>query len=108
MTDYFESVGNRVLTIDDFSGQFNHLPRPTPFSVVGNYKLTTGRAKKFFTYIRDTRYTKERQLMVVSVLHDDSQGFINQYGRVETHPDLGSFEWNVKGDEGQLIFYHCS
>ena len=34
LTDYFESVGNRVLTIDDFSTQFSNVERPTRFSVV--------------------------------------------------------------------------
>ena len=34
LTDFFESVGNRVLSIDDMSGSFNSNPRPTPFSIV--------------------------------------------------------------------------
>ena len=29
LTDYFESVGNRVLSIDDISGYFNSEPRST-------------------------------------------------------------------------------
>ena len=43
--------------------------------------------------------------MIVSLIHDGSQGYINQYGRGETHPDLGSFDWRVSGNEGQLLFY---
>jgi hypothetical protein len=38
-------------------------------------------------------------------LHDDNQGYLNQYGRVETHPDLGSFDWTISGEEGKLQFY---
>ena len=30
LTDYFESVGNRVLSIDDISENFNSNPRSTP------------------------------------------------------------------------------
>ena len=40
LSDYFESVGNRVLSIDDISGEFNSEPRPTPFSVVNTFDLT--------------------------------------------------------------------
>ena len=105
LTDYFESIGNRVLIIDDFSGEFNHKPRSTQYSVVNEFKLSDYRTRKYFTYIRDTRYTQERQVMAVSLLHDGSNGFLNQYGRVETHPDLGSFDFKISGTNGQLTFY---
>jgi len=105
LTDYSESVGNRVLTIDDFSGEFNHKPRSTRYAVINSDKLTAYRSRKYFTYVRDKRYTKERQILLVSLLHDGTNGFINQYARIETHPDLGSFDWNVSGEEGRLQFY---
>ena len=34
LTDYSESVGNRVLSIDDFSSEFNSNPRATRYSNV--------------------------------------------------------------------------
>ena len=105
LSDYYESVGNRVLLIDDFSDSFNHKPRSTPFSIINADRLNVTRARKFFTYVRDSRYTQERQVIVVALLHDGVNGFLNQYGRVETHPDLGSFDWNVSGTEGRLLFY---
>jgi hypothetical protein len=105
LSDYSEAVGNRVLTIDDFSGEFNHKPRATRYAVVNNNKLSAAQTRKFFTYVRDKRYTQERQVLVVSLLHDGTNGYLNQYGRVETHPDLGSFDWKISGDEGQLLFY---
>jgi len=104
LTDYFESFGNRVLIIDDFSGQFNSEPRPTKFSVVDKFDLTH-RSKKYLIYIRDSRYTGERQILLVTLLQDGSFGFINQYGRVESVLDLGGFDFNVFGSEGQLLFY---
>ena len=57
LTDYFESVGNRVLSIDDLSGQFNSNPRPTIFSVVDTFTLASTRFQKYITYVRDKRYT---------------------------------------------------
>ena len=105
LTDYFESVSNRVLSIDDISEQFNSNPRPTAFSVVDTFPLTDVRFQKYITYIRDKRYTGQRQLMLVDLLHDNSRAYLNQYGRVETQYDQGSFDFSVFGTDGQLLFY---
>jgi len=105
LTDFTESVGNRVLSIDDMSGSFNSNPRATKFSVVNTFVLNDSRALKFITLINDKRFTQERQLMLVSLLHDGSQGYINQYGRVETSYDQGSFDFSASGTDGQLLFF---
>ena len=39
LTDYYESVGNRVLVIDDISSQFNSEPRSTRFSVSDSFDI---------------------------------------------------------------------
>jgi len=105
LTDYFESFGNRVLSIDDFSSQFNSNPRPTAYSEVHRFDLRTIRAQKYITYIKDRRYTGQRQILLVSLLHDDSVAYLNQYGRVETAYDLGSFDFAIDGSEGILRYY---
>ena len=105
LTDYFESVGNRVLSIDDLGGQFNSNPRSTPFSVVDTFPLSDVRFQKYITYVRDKRYNAQRQLMIVDLLHDNSRGYLNQYGRVETYYDQGSFDFAISGSEAQLQFY---
>ena len=104
LTDYFESIGNRVLTIDDISGSFNDEPRLEKFSIVHKFDINQ-RFKKFFTFVRDKRFTDERQSLIVSVLHNKSQSWINQYGRVESVLDLGSFDFGISGTEGQLEFF---
>jgi hypothetical protein len=103
--DYLESVGNRVLMIDDISSDFNSNPRPTPFSIVGTFDLSNFRYKKYITCAFDTFFTDQKQILLVSLLHDGSNGYINQYGRVETIVDLGSYDFTIKGSEGQLLFY---
>ena len=105
LTDYFESVGNRVLSIDDVSDQFNSNPRPNPFSVVDTFDLSDVRCQKYITYVRDKRFTAQRQLMIVDLLHDGSRGYLNQYGRVETQYDQGSFDFAISGSDAQLQFY---
>ena len=104
LSDYFESVGNRVLSIDDISGEFNSEPRPTPFSVVNTFDLGI-RSHKFITYVRDKRYTAQRQILLVDLIHNGSTAYMNQYGRVETAYDQGSFDFSISGTDGQLTFY---
>ena len=43
--------------------------------------------------------------MLVDLLHDNSRGYLNQYGRVETYYDQGSFDFAISGSEAQLQFY---
>ena len=105
LTDYFESVGNRVLIIDDISDKFNSRARPTRFSTVDEFELSSARTKKYFTFVRDKRYTLERQILIVSLMHDGVNGYLNQYGRVETYLDLGSFDFNITSTLGQFNFY---
>ena len=105
LQDFLESVGNRVLSIDDLSSQFNSDPRPTAFSVINTFALASRRAMKYITYVRDTRFTAQRQLMIVDLIHDGARGYINQYGRVESTYDQGSFDFTVSGTDGQLQFF---
>jgi len=105
LQDFEESIGNRVLTIDDMSGSFNSNPRSTPFSVVETFKLAEHRAQKYITFVRDKRFYGQRQIMIVDLIHDGSFGYIQQYGRAETVYDQGSFDFSIVGSEGQLLFY---
>ena len=105
LTDFTESAGNRVLSIDDISPFFNSNPRATKFSTVGTFKLSDIRFRKYFTYLKDKRFTQERQSLIVDLIHDGSFGYINQYARVESVYDQGSFDFAITGDEGQLRFF---
>ena len=105
LTDYYESVGNRVLSIDDMSNTFNSNPRATQYSAVATIDLAKTRAAKFITFVKDKRYIGQRQLMIVDLIHDGSQAYLNQYGRIETQYIQGSFDFSVSGDDGQLLFY---
>ena len=108
--DYSESRGNRALVIDDISGEFNSDPRSTPYSAVDIFSLTDARVRKYITYARDKRYTDERQILLVTLLHDYKEGrttfgYLNQYGRVDTEVPLGSFDFSVSGADGYLDWY---
>ena len=105
LSDFTESFGNRVLSIDDISPKFNSNPRSTAFSVLNSFNLSDSRFRKYFTYLRDKRFTQERQALIVDLIHDETFGYINQYARLETVYDQGSFDFSISGTEGQLLFY---
>ena len=105
LNDYSQSIGNLVIPIDDISKDFNSNPRSTEYSIIDEFNLSEKTFIKYLTFIRDKRYTKQRQFMFVDLIHDNSFGYINQYGRVETSYDQGSFDFSISGDKGQLLFW---
>ncbi len=102
--DYIESIGNRVLSIDDIGREFNSEPRPTQFSIVDTFDLSR-RSIKYIAYVVDKRFLNERQVSIVSLIHDGSNAYINQYGTVDTFYNMGSFDFSITGVEGNLLFY---
>lgn len=105
LQDYIESIGNRVLIIDDISPEFSSLPRTETYSIVDSYRLNDYRFKKYFIFVQDVKFPFERQLTAVTTIHNNENIFINQYGKVFTYNDLGTFDFNVDIDTANLVFY---
>jgi hypothetical protein len=104
LQDYIESIGNRVLLIDDIGKDFNSDPRPTQFSIIDTFDLTT-RSLKYVAYVKDRRYSSQRQVSLITLLHDGVNAYVNQYGGVYSYYDMGYFDFSVSGDEANLLFY---
>jgi hypothetical protein len=104
LQDYIESIGNRVLLIDDISPDFNSNPRSDVFSIVDTFLLNE-RYKKYFIFIQDKIFKDYKQVQFISLLNNNSIGYLNQYGRVETIDDLGSFDFLISQSSGNLLFY---
>ena len=104
ISDYYESVGNRVLTIDDFSSTFNSNERTTKFGQVGagssNYTFN-----KIFTYVKDRIYTDERQFSIVSCLQNEALGYMNAYATIESVDNLGYYDYLATSEGWDLTFY---
>ena len=105
LVDYFESIGNRVLIVDDVSDEFNSNPRPTAFVTVDTFSLRKFRSKKYVMFTSNKKFPGERQMIIVNVLHNNIYGFLTQYGRVETNNVHGYFDIGVFEDNGLLLFY---
>ena len=108
LTDYFESVGNRVLDIDDISYLFNNNSRTTPFSQVSEYSLGNV-YNKIFTFIQDDVYRNEVQAGWVTLLQKDSLAYMQEYATIDSGLELGHFDYLVPTDnedeEFFLLFY---
>ena len=104
LTDYIESRTNRAITIDSVSSEFNDLPRATAFSDVFDFEIDTVDGVKFYVMLFDTRFSGEKQIIQVNLLHDRSTGYMMKFGRVETAIDLGDFDFAVSGTTGSLRF----
>ena len=73
--------------------------------IVDTFPISSNRFQKYITYIRDKRFVAQRQLMLVDLLHDNSRAYMNQYARVETAYDQGSFDFSITGTDGRLEFH---
>ena len=104
LTDYIESKSNRVITIDSVSSQFNDEPRADAFSDIFGFNLSEIDGVKFYALIFDTRFSGEKELIQINLLHDGSIGYILPFGRVETEIDLGDFDFGISGSIGNLRF----
>ena len=105
LTDFFESFGNRVVEFDDISGQFNSNPRATRFTQADSFNINNSRAVKYFVYLKDERFSSERQFEIVSMIQDGSFAYMNQYGRMHSVGNLGDFDFTTSGVDGSLQFF---
>lgn len=104
LVDFLQSIGNRVLEIDDFSDQFNSNERPTSFSKVTSFEKKYNYSK-IFTLVKDRTFTDERQFSILSVLQDEDTGYLSQYASIETYPYLGYFDYESTAIGWDLLFY---
>ena len=104
LSDYFQSVGNRVLDIDDFSGEFFSNERPTKYSDIDAFEFNDV-YNKIFTFVRDRIFTDERQFSIVSLIQSESIGYMQQYATIETYPELGYFDYFSTADGWNLQFH---
>ena len=105
LTDYFQSVGNRVLSIDDISGSFNSNERAEKFEPIGKFE-TNYIFNKIFTFAEDTVFTDERQFSIVNLIQNAGIGYINEYSTLETYPRLGYFDYQLAGSSEWELTFH--
>ena len=114
LTDYYQSIGNRVLSIDDFSGTFNSNEGSSQSSSFASFN-SNDIFNKSVVLVKDITYTDERQFGIVSVLQHNGIGYVNQYGGQCTvdvtgphsdvvYDELGTFDYLKTGTGWDLTF----
>ena len=53
----------------------------------------------------DTLFSSESMFNIVSLIHDDSFTYINQYAKLFSQDDLGYFDARIVSDNIELLFY---
>ena len=105
LQDYIESIGNRVLLIDDISDKFT-TGEPRPFQVIDTFELEDVRYRKYFVYIYDVLDPTRTESLFVSLLHDGVEGYLNQYAVISSEDVMGYFDFRTEIDRfGELLFY---
>ena len=115
LTDYYQSVGNRVVSIDDISDSFNSSSTGSQFSAIASYE-NAYKYNRLFVLAKDITYTDERQFSVVNILQHNNVGYLNEYGNQTTYnisdnfddttyPELGSFDYGPTDTGWELEFY---
>ena len=106
ISSFDEAVGNRVLSIDDISSQFSHVPRSEEYVDIDALSLDNLRFAKYITLVRDKRFTSERQVSVFDVIQDGNYGYSNEYAvMATTDNELGAFDFNIADGKGFIRFY---
>ena len=104
LSDYFQSIGNRVLSIDDISSQFNSNERAEHYEPIAEFE-SNYIYNKILTYARDDVFTNERQFSIVTLIQNGSIGYINQYATLETYPYLGYYDYIATAAGWDLTFF---
>jgi hypothetical protein len=105
ISDYIESVGNRVLLIDDISDKFT-TQEILPYEIVDEMDVRDIRYKKYFIYVSDVLDPSRTEFSVVSLLNDKVDGYINNYAIISSEDVLGYYDYIINdGITGQLIYY---
>lgn len=103
--DYIESIGNRVLTIDDISSQFKSSFREEPYSTVSSFSIEKYQFVKYFITLSDSTFRERSMFDIVNVIHDNQQTYLNQYGRLYSEEPLGSYDVGINSERFELQFY---
>ena len=66
---------------------------------------TKVRSKKIFLNVLDDRFNDNRQLSVLTVLTDGNDIYSNNYGKIFTQEEIGSFDIRKDNDVAVLEFF---
>ena len=105
ISSFDQALFNRVLSIDDISDKFSHRPRSEEYVDIDTFDLDKRRFLRYYTLVRDRRFTSERQVSIFDVIHDGTYGYSNEYAFLQTVGDIGTFDFAISEGQGIIRFY---
>jgi hypothetical protein len=94
ITDFFRSDKNRVITIDDFSGEFRNNPDLSTYTVIDSFFGNTLRTCKYVVQFYDPD-AEEYEFAQFMVVHNNFEIFINDYTGTYNNNVFGSFSAQI-------------
>ena len=107
LTDHFESIGNRVVLIDDISDNFNSETREDTFIDIANFDPSQV-FNRVFTLVKDQTFTQQRQFSILSFLQFGPNASIQEYATLLSRQQLGQFDYIKKESGWQVRFFPAS
>jgi hypothetical protein len=89
--NYIESIGNKVVLIDDISDKFVPVLNENN-TVVDRFNQFSHRYKKYIVHIFDRISPINSQALLINLIHNDNITAINQYALMSSREDLGTFD----------------
>jgi hypothetical protein len=102
--NYIESIGNKVVLMDDISGNFLPVLRGNNTSVERFNKLIY-RFKKYLIHVFNRIEPQDSQTLLINLLHNDNQVAISQYALNDSGTELGTFNATINNINLSLNFF---
>jgi hypothetical protein len=103
LQDYIESIGNKVIIIDDISDKFKPIT-PIPIVPIDDFIKFFFRFKKYIIHVSDRLDPINSQCLLLNLLHNDNIVAINQYAINDSNGELGYFDARVNGLKVEVTF----
>jgi hypothetical protein len=103
LQNYIESIGNKVITIDDIADKFEPIITQDD-SVIDLFNRLNIRFKKYIFHISDRLSPENSEALLVNLLHNDRIVGINQYAINQSLKEIGFFDANISGVDLNLTF----
>lgn len=105
LQDYIDSIGNRVLPIDDVVIEFSETSQPQEYVPIDTYSIDDFYYKKYFISVLDKWNPEKSEIILVTTLQNNNQATLNQYAEVSNSYSLGSFDIDIENQNANLLFY---
>ena len=105
LTDYFESIGNRVVQIEVPDVVSQVIGGTVRTVLLDQFNADTKRYKKYLTYSQYSEEEGKKQISLLSAAFSGESSYINEYGIIATDEEYsGSYDFDIDNQVVTLRF----